>query len=146
MPCSNHAVLLKAPAQHARRDKAVLCCGLEKNGMVREWHGRGVASVNQTRPRCVNRRGKTHSKPLAARHAMYESAFSVQFTSVHRRTEFCARSGEVPVTERAIRPRVIFRNAKLNTSLQSFVMLWSADRSSGLAATSVLYFAIFLSH
>jgi len=47
---------------------AVLCCGLEKNGMVRAWHGRSMASVNQTRPHCVNQMGKTHSKPLAARH------------------------------------------------------------------------------
>ena len=44
-----------------------------------------MASVNQTRPQCVNQRGKTHSKLLAARHgrgtawarhAMCESAFS----------------------------------------------------------------------
>ena len=44
-----------------------------------------MASVNQTRPRCVNQMGKTHSKPLAARHgrgtawarhAMCESAFN----------------------------------------------------------------------
>ena len=27
-----------------------------------------MASVNQTRPLCVNQMGKTHSKPLAARH------------------------------------------------------------------------------
>ena len=46
---------------------AVLCCGLEKNGMVRAWHGRGMASVNQTRPHCVNQMGKTRSRPLAAR-------------------------------------------------------------------------------
>jgi hypothetical protein len=45
-----------------------LCRGLEMNGMVRAWHGRGMASVNQTRPHCVNQMGKTHSKPLAARH------------------------------------------------------------------------------
>jgi len=31
-------------------------------------HGRGTASVNQTRPHCVNQMGKRHSKPLAARH------------------------------------------------------------------------------
>ena len=51
--------------------------------MVRARHGRGMASVNQTRPHCVNQMGKTHSKPLAvrhdrvtawARHAMCESA------------------------------------------------------------------------
>ena len=33
-----------------------------------------MASVNQTRPHCVNQMGKTNSKPLAARHAMCESA------------------------------------------------------------------------
>ena len=53
---------------------AVLCHGLEKNVMVRAWDGRGMASVNQTRPHCVNQMGKTHSKPIAARHAMCESA------------------------------------------------------------------------
>ena len=37
MPCSDHAVLLKATAQHGRLETAVLCCGLEKNGMVRAW-------------------------------------------------------------------------------------------------------------
>jgi hypothetical protein len=52
--------------------------------MVGAGHGRGMASVNQTRPHCVNQMGKAHSKPLAARHgrgtawarhAMCESAF-----------------------------------------------------------------------
>ena len=60
--------------------------------MVGAGHGRGMAIVNQTRPHCVNQMGKTHSKPLAARHgrgtawaqhAMCESAFSVQLTSCH---------------------------------------------------------------
>ena len=87
MPCSDHAVLLKTMAQHGRRVTAVLCRGLEKNGMVGAWHGRGMASVNQTRPHCINQMGKTHSKPLAARHgkgkawarhAMCESAWSLQ--------------------------------------------------------------------
>ena len=68
MPCSDHAVLLKATAQHGRGDTDVLCCGLEKNVMVKAWHGRGVANVNQTRSHCINQKGKTHSKPLAARH------------------------------------------------------------------------------
>ena len=68
MPCSDHAVFLKATAQHGRLSTAVLCCGLEKNGMVGAWHGLGMASVNQTRPHCVNQIGKTQSKPLAARH------------------------------------------------------------------------------
>ena len=89
MPCSDHAVLLKATAEHGRLSTAVLCCGLEKNGIVIEWHGHGMASVNQTRPHCVNEMGKTHSKPLAARRGrgmawarhgngmLCESAFSV---------------------------------------------------------------------
>ena len=84
MPCSDHAVLLKATAQHGPRETAVLCC--EKNGMIGGWHGHGMASVNQTGPHCVNQMGKTHSKPLAARHgggtawswhAMCESALNV---------------------------------------------------------------------
>ena len=77
MPCSDHAVLLKATAQH----------DLEKKGMVRAWHGCDMANVNQTQPHCVNQMVKTHSKTLAerhgrgmgtawARHAMCESAFS----------------------------------------------------------------------
>jgi hypothetical protein len=54
--------------------------------MVRAWHGRGMASVNQTEPHCVNQMGKTHSKPLVARqgrgtawarHAMCELALTV---------------------------------------------------------------------
>jgi len=45
----------------------VLCCSLEKNGMVGAWHWRGLELVNQTRPHCVNQMGKTHSKPLEAR-------------------------------------------------------------------------------
>jgi len=36
--------------------------------MVRAWHGRSMASVNQTRPHYVNQVGKTHSKHLAPRH------------------------------------------------------------------------------
>jgi hypothetical protein len=32
------------------------------------WSEHGMASVNQTRLHCVNQMGKTHSKPLAARH------------------------------------------------------------------------------
>jgi len=32
--------------------------------MAGERHGRGMASVNQTWPHCVNQMGKIHSKPL----------------------------------------------------------------------------------
>ena len=88
LPCRAHAMLRP-------------CRGLEKNGMVGTWHGRGMANVNQARPRCVNQMGKTHSKPLAARHgrgtawarhAMYESAFTSQnsFYSVLNYTEWKA--------------------------------------------------------
>jgi len=37
-----------------RLSTAVLCRGLEKNGMVRAGHRHGMASVNPTRPLCVN--------------------------------------------------------------------------------------------
>jgi len=46
----------------------MLCYGYEKNGMVRSGHGCGMASMNQTRPNCVNEMGKTHSKPSVERH------------------------------------------------------------------------------
>ena len=39
-----------------------------KQGMGAAWAWHGMASVNQTRPHCVNQMGKTHSKPLVARH------------------------------------------------------------------------------
>jgi hypothetical protein len=70
MPRPCHALTMPfiSRPQHGRRETAVLCRGLEKNGMVRAWYGRRMASVNQTRPHCVNQMGKTHSKPLAARH------------------------------------------------------------------------------
>jgi hypothetical protein len=51
-----------------------------------------MASVNQTRPHCVNQMGKTHSKPFAARHgrgmawarhAMCESALTPCYKIPH---------------------------------------------------------------
>ena len=39
MPCSDHAVLLKATAQHGRQQTAMLSCGLEKKGMVGDGMG-----------------------------------------------------------------------------------------------------------
>jgi len=38
------------------------------HGTAWAQHGHGMASVNQTRPLCVNQMGKTHSKSLAAWH------------------------------------------------------------------------------
>jgi len=103
MSCSDHAVFLKATARPSL--EAMLCCGLEKNSMVGVWHGHGMASVNHTRPHCVNQMGKTYSKRLAAghgrvngmvaaseRHVMCESALSPVFTYLsitHYFQEFC---------------------------------------------------------
>ena len=83
LPCHAPIMPFFSRPQHGRRETAVLCCGLERTA----WYGHGMASVNQTRPHCVNQTGKTHSKPLAAwhgrvtawvRHAMCESAFRGQ--------------------------------------------------------------------
>jgi hypothetical protein len=51
------------------------CCAVALRRTAWSDHGMGMASVNQTRPPCVNQMGKTHSKPLTAWHAMCESAF-----------------------------------------------------------------------
>ena len=64
MPCSDHAVLLKATAQYGRRETA--CCAVALRRTA--WSEHDMASVNQTRPRYVNEMGKTHSKHLAVRH------------------------------------------------------------------------------
>ena len=42
------------------------CCAVALRRTA--WSEHGMASVNQTRPCCVNHMGKTHSKPSAARH------------------------------------------------------------------------------
>ena len=43
------------------------CCAVTLR--IRFQNGMGMASVNQTRPHCVNQMGKTRSKPSAAGHA-----------------------------------------------------------------------------
>jgi hypothetical protein len=43
------------------------CCAVALRKTA--WSEHGMASVNQTQPHCVNQMGKTHSKPLVARHA-----------------------------------------------------------------------------
>ena len=68
-PCCAVALRRTARSEHGK-------------GTAWAWHGRGMASVNQTRPHCVNQMGKTHSKHLAARHAMCESALSVLTNSL----------------------------------------------------------------
>ena len=42
------------------------CCAVAWRRTARSEHG--MASVNQTRPHCLNQMGKIHSKTLAARH------------------------------------------------------------------------------
>ena len=51
-----------SPQDFSRR----ACCAVALRRTA--WSERGMASVNQTRPHCVNQMGKTHSKPLAAQH------------------------------------------------------------------------------
>ena len=53
-------------ARPSLNGRAVLWPSEERHGRSMAWSL--LASVNQTRPRCVNQMGKTHSKPLAARH------------------------------------------------------------------------------
>jgi hypothetical protein len=42
-----------------------------------------MVCVNQTRPHCVNKMGKTKSKALAERHGMRESVFRVIQSKFH---------------------------------------------------------------
>jgi hypothetical protein len=44
------------------------CCAVALRRTAWSEHGMAMASVNQTQPHCVDQMGKTHSKPLAARH------------------------------------------------------------------------------
>ena len=70
MPSPCHAATMPffSRPRHSTAIERRPCCGLEKNGMFGAWQGHGMASVNQTRSHCVNQMGKTHYKPLAARH------------------------------------------------------------------------------
>jgi hypothetical protein len=42
------------------------CCAVALRRTA--WSEHGMASVNHTRPHYINQMGKTHSRPLAARH------------------------------------------------------------------------------
>ena len=60
---------------HTRNAVPMPRCGLEKSlteqhgrSTVRTRHGHEMASVNHTRPHCVNQMRKTQSKPLSTRH------------------------------------------------------------------------------
>ena len=54
--------------QHSTAVSRRPCCAVALSRTV--WSEHGMASVNHTRPHCVNQMGKTHSKPLAPRHGM----------------------------------------------------------------------------
>jgi hypothetical protein len=56
--------LLGTPRGSRKKPKA--CCAVALRRTA--WSEHGMASVNQTRPYCVNQTGKTYSKPLEARH------------------------------------------------------------------------------
>ena len=67
-PCLIHTchAILRPCRSRQGYGTARLCCAVPLRRTV--WSEHGKASVNQTRPHCVNQMGKTHSKPLAARH------------------------------------------------------------------------------
>ena len=44
------------------------CCAMALRRTAWSEQSMGMESVNQTRLHCVNQMGKTHSKPLVARH------------------------------------------------------------------------------
>ena len=68
MPRPYHALTMPffSRPQHSTSVKRRPCCAVALRRTA--WSENGIASVNQTRPQCVNQMGKTHSKPLAARH------------------------------------------------------------------------------
>ena len=82
-PCPCHARTMPffSRPQHSTAFKRRPCCAVALRRTA--WSEHGMASVN--RPHCVNKMGKTHSIPLAARHgrgtawarhAMCTSAFN----------------------------------------------------------------------
>ena len=84
-PCPCHAPTMPflSKPQHSTTVSRRPCCALRRTA----WSEHGMASVNHTRPHCVNQMGKTHSKPLAARHgrgtacelhAMFESTLQIK--------------------------------------------------------------------
>ena len=65
LPCRAHA--MPRPCRSSQgHGTSRPCCAVTLRRTA--WSEHEMASVNQTRPHCVNQIGKTHSKPLAARH------------------------------------------------------------------------------
>ena len=88
LPCHARTMPFFSRPQQSTAVERHPCCAVVLRRTA--WSEHGMASVNQTRPHCVNQMGKTHSKHLLARHgratawerhAMCESAFSHPFRS-----------------------------------------------------------------
>jgi hypothetical protein len=67
-----------------------------------------MASVNQTRPHCVNQIGKTHSKPSAARHGR---------GTAWARYAMCESALNLPPYDEAL------KNSTLGTSMSSYLSI-----------------------
>ena len=64
-----HAMLRPCPSSQGHSTARTSLDGRAVALRRTSWSKHGMASVNQTRPHCVNQMEMTHSKPLAARHS-----------------------------------------------------------------------------
>ena len=125
MLCPCHALTMPffPRPQHSTAVYRRPCCGLEKNGMVGAWHGRGMASVNQTRPHCVNQMGKTHSKPIAARHGRETACYAWIGLYADKSHSFLVFSSLLGVL--GLFKRTRFKTASASIlNLQRFLLTW----------------------
>jgi hypothetical protein len=116
--------------------------------MAGERHGRGMASVNQTRPHCVNQMGKTHSKPLVARHgrgtawarhAMCESALNLggEGAKIHRNVVKQSPNDAASLLQNtAIRTSTTMKASDLATVLHIVVVRICGNRDSVVSITT----------
>ena len=95
-------------------------------------HEHGMASVNQTWPHCVNQMGKTHAKPLAARHGrgIAWAWHGHGMLCVNRRLEHGALYATLAWSQRCIfRARVIVQGLVFSENLYSMWrknIVWAA--------------------
>ena len=101
-PCLIHTCHAHAMLRPCRSSQGHSTARPSRNGRAvalrrTAWSEHGMANVNQTRPRCVNQMGKTHSEPPAARHgrgtawaphAMCESALRIGSSGCRRMNIF----------------------------------------------------------